>query len=158
MNPSTTTTTTSANKGGTSPVYRIPPHHYIHVLDQNTNVTRLEIGPKTFIKQDNETVTVGPEKMITVPYVIFCEKENKYSELSLDHVIIVLLNHLLYEMRQEKLNLIIMVKLNLFMLIWIFVLHDLIKHHFHSIPEKFFVRYHLDISFFAEYNLFFSSQ
>ena len=69
MNPSTPTTTTSAGKSGSSPVYRIPPHYYIHVLDQNTNVTRLEIGPKTFIKQDNETVTIGPEKMITVPYV-----------------------------------------------------------------------------------------
>jgi major vault protein len=39
-------------------------------LDQNTNVTRLEVGPKTFVKQDNETVIIGPEKMITVPYVI----------------------------------------------------------------------------------------
>jgi hypothetical protein len=84
MNPST-------------PVYRIPPHYYIHVLDQNTNVTRLEIGPKTFIKQDNETVTVGPEKMITVPYVIYLNKKKerkKHSEFYLGHVIIVLSNHL----------------------------------------------------------------
>lgn len=66
MNPSTTTATASA-KGGAGPVYRIPPYYYIHVLDQNTNVTRLEIGPKTFIKQDNESVIIGPEKMITVP-------------------------------------------------------------------------------------------
>ena len=35
-------------------LYRIPPFYYLHVLDQNTNVTRLEIGPKTFIRQDNE--------------------------------------------------------------------------------------------------------
>jgi major vault protein len=61
--------TTNASTAKGSPVYRIPPHHYIHVLDQNTNVTRLEIGPKTFIKQDNESVIIGPEKMITVPYV-----------------------------------------------------------------------------------------
>ena len=61
-------------KTGSGPVYRIPPYYYIHVLDQNTNVTRLEIGPKTFIKQDNETVTIGPEKMITVPYVIFAHR------------------------------------------------------------------------------------
>jgi len=46
------------------------------VLDQNTNVTRLEIGPKTFIKQDNETVTVGPEKMITVPPRHYCVVES----------------------------------------------------------------------------------
>ena len=66
---SQSTTTSSSSKGGAGPLYRIPPYYYIHVLDQNTNVTRLEVGPKTFIKQDNETVTVGPEKMITVPYV-----------------------------------------------------------------------------------------
>ncbi len=77
MNPSTMTTTTSSGKGGSGPVYRIPPYHYIHVLDQNTNVTRLEIGPKTFIKQDNETVTVGPEKMITVPYVNYLNIKKK---------------------------------------------------------------------------------
>jgi major vault protein len=64
---STTATTTTAAGKNAGPVYRIPPYYYIHVLDQNTNITRLEIGPKTFIKQDNETVTIGPEKMITVP-------------------------------------------------------------------------------------------
>ncbi|UJR09100.1 hypothetical protein I4U23_013347 [Adineta vaga] len=75
MNPSTSTTTTNA-KSNAGPVYRIPPYHYIHVLDQNTNVTRLEIGPKTFIKQDNETVTIGPEKMITVPPRHYCVVES----------------------------------------------------------------------------------
>ncbi|CAF3101922.1 unnamed protein product [Rotaria sp. Silwood2] len=75
MNSSTRTTTTS-NKGDSSPLYRIPPYYYIHVLDQNTNVTRLEVGPKTFIKQDNETVTVGPEKMITVPPRHYCVVES----------------------------------------------------------------------------------
>jgi len=76
----TTTTTVSDNKGGHGPVYRIPPYYYIHVLDQNTNITRLEIGPKTFIKQDNETVILGPEKMITVPYV-FCYIRTTTKEL-----------------------------------------------------------------------------
>jgi hypothetical protein len=72
--------TTSDIKTGSGPVYRIPPYHYIHVLDQNTNVTRLEIGPKTFVKQDNETVTIGPEKMITVPYVfVFHINKNRGS-------------------------------------------------------------------------------
>jgi hypothetical protein len=32
----------------------IPPYFYVHVLDQNTNVTRLEIGPQNYIRQDNE--------------------------------------------------------------------------------------------------------
>jgi major vault protein len=35
-------------------VIRVPPYHYIHVLDQNSNVSRLEVGPLTFVKQDNE--------------------------------------------------------------------------------------------------------
>ena len=64
-----------ASKGENS-VYRIPPYHYIHVLDQNENVTRLEIGPKTFVKQDNEKVIYGPEKMITIPPRHYCIVEN----------------------------------------------------------------------------------
>ena len=35
-------------------LYRIPPYFYVHVLDQNTNVTQLHVGPKTYIRQDNE--------------------------------------------------------------------------------------------------------
>ena len=50
-------------------VYRIPPFYYLHVLDQNTNVTRLEVGPKTFVKQDHEKVILGPERMLIIPYV-----------------------------------------------------------------------------------------
>ena len=37
-------------------IYRIPPFYYIHVLDQNSNVTKLVVGPQTFIRQDNEKV------------------------------------------------------------------------------------------------------
>ena len=57
-------------------VIRIPPYHYIHVLDQNANVTRLEIGPQTFVKQDNERVVLGPEKMTTIPPRHYCVIEN----------------------------------------------------------------------------------
>jgi major vault protein len=60
----------------TNSVYRIPPYSYIHVLDLNLNVTRLEIGPKTFVKQDNEKVIYGPEKMITIPPRNYCVIEN----------------------------------------------------------------------------------
>ncbi|KAL0993658.1 hypothetical protein UPYG_G00111190 [Umbra pygmaea] len=45
-------------------IIRIPPHHYIHVLDQNTNIARVEIGPLTYIRQDNERVLFSPERMI----------------------------------------------------------------------------------------------
>ena len=40
-------------------IYRIPPYFYIHVLDQNSNVTKVEVGPKTFIRQDNEKVCIS---------------------------------------------------------------------------------------------------
>ena len=46
-------------------IYRIPPYYYLHVLDQNANVTRVVEGPLTFIRQDNEKVVFGPEKMVT---------------------------------------------------------------------------------------------
>ena len=61
---------------GDESLYRVPPYYYLHVLDQNTNVTRLEIGPATFIRQDNERVVFGPEKMITVPPRHYCVIEN----------------------------------------------------------------------------------
>lgn len=57
-------------------IYRIPPYYYLHVLDQNSNVTKMEIGPKTFIRQDNEKVILGPEKMIVVPPRHYCIVEN----------------------------------------------------------------------------------
>ena len=77
-------------------IYRIPPYYYLHVLDQNTNVTKVsqriilsriqsliippnlkvEVGPQTFIRQDNEKVILGPEKMIVVPPRHYCVIEN----------------------------------------------------------------------------------
>ena len=57
-------------------IHKIQPYSYIHVLDLNLNVTRLEIGPKTFVKQDNENVIYGPEKMITIPPRNYCVIEN----------------------------------------------------------------------------------
>lgn len=43
----------------TESIIRIPPYHYIHVLDQNSNVSRVEVGPKTYIRQDNERLAWG---------------------------------------------------------------------------------------------------
>jgi len=57
-------------------MFRIPPYHYLHVLDQTTNVTRLEIGPQTFVKKDNEIVVRNPEKMVIVPPRHFCVISN----------------------------------------------------------------------------------
>ena len=54
----------------------MPPYHYLHVLDQTTNVTRLEVGPSTFVRKDNEQVLLGPEKMVTVPPRFYCIVKN----------------------------------------------------------------------------------
>uniref|UniRef100_A0A674MS75 Major vault protein n=1 Tax=Takifugu rubripes TaxID=31033 RepID=A0A674MS75_TAKRU len=53
-------------------IIRIPPHHYIHVLDQNTNIARIEVGPLTYIRQDNERVLFSPFHMIMVPPRHYC--------------------------------------------------------------------------------------
>ena len=57
-------------------MFRIPPYHYLHVLDQNLNVTRVELGPKTFVRQDHEKVLLGPNKMVVVPPKYYCIVEN----------------------------------------------------------------------------------
>ena len=38
---------------------QLRPYEYIHVLDRNNNVTRIEIGPINFILQDHEEVVTG---------------------------------------------------------------------------------------------------
>ncbi|XP_071322119.1 major vault protein [Trachinotus anak] len=60
-------------------IIRIPPHHYIHVLDQNTNIARVEIGPLTYIRQDNERVLFSPVRMIMVPPRHYCVVLNPVS-------------------------------------------------------------------------------
>lgn len=60
-------------------IIRIPPYHYIHVLDQNSNVSRVEVGPKTYIRQDNERVLFTPRGMVTVPPRHYCTVANPVS-------------------------------------------------------------------------------
>jgi len=48
-------------------VIRIKPYHYIHVLDNNANVTRVEVGPMTFTRQEHEKVVDGPNPMVMIP-------------------------------------------------------------------------------------------
>lgn len=50
-------------------IIRIPPLQYIHILDTNTNVTKLVTGPKIFMKQDHEKLISGkdPKPMISIP-------------------------------------------------------------------------------------------
>jgi major vault protein len=57
---------------------KIPPYHYIHILDRNSNISRVEIGPQTFIRQDHEVISSGdkPQKMIILPPRHYCEITN----------------------------------------------------------------------------------
>eukprot|EP01130_Rhizamoeba_saxonica_P000505 TRINITY_DN104_c0_g1_i10.p1 TRINITY_DN104_c0_g1~~TRINITY_DN104_c0_g1_i10.p1 ORF type:complete len:831 (+),score=294.27 TRINITY_DN104_c0_g1_i10:62-2554(+) len=57
-------------------VIRIKPYHYIHVLDNNTNVTSVEVGPQTFTRMDHQTVTAGPNDMIMIPPRHYCIIQN----------------------------------------------------------------------------------
>jgi len=54
-------------------VIRLRPLHYIHVLDNNTNITRVVLGPHTFTRQEHEKILGAPEPMVMIPprhYVI----------------------------------------------------------------------------------------
>jgi major vault protein len=55
---------------------KLPPFHFVHVLDKNTQVTRLEVGPKTFRCGEHEQVVRGPDKMYVLPPRHYCTVEN----------------------------------------------------------------------------------
>ena len=57
-------------------VVRIGPFHYIQVLDTNSNITRVEVGPLTFVRQEHEKVVVAPVKMIHLPPMHYCIIKN----------------------------------------------------------------------------------
>ncbi|KAL2766240.1 major vault protein isoform 3, partial [Daubentonia madagascariensis] len=69
-------------------IIRIPPYHYIHVLDQNSNVSRVEVGPKTYIRQDNERVLFAPMRMVTVPPRHYCTVANPVCRDAQDSVLL----------------------------------------------------------------------
>jgi len=56
-----------SSSGGDAGVIRIKPYSYIHVLDNNTGVTRVVEGPKTFTKQEHEKIVTGPDDMLVIP-------------------------------------------------------------------------------------------
>eukprot|EP01017_Pseudomicrothorax_dubius_P028152 TRINITY_DN3326_c0_g1_i1.p1 TRINITY_DN3326_c0_g1~~TRINITY_DN3326_c0_g1_i1.p1 ORF type:complete len:855 (-),score=346.35 TRINITY_DN3326_c0_g1_i1:122-2686(-) len=49
---------------GDSSTIRIPPFKYIHVLDNIVNVTRIEIGPQTYVRRDHELVVTDPTDFV----------------------------------------------------------------------------------------------
>jgi len=52
---------------GDTNVIRIKPYFYIHVLDNNSNITRVVLGPNTYTRLDHEKVVSGPDPMIMIP-------------------------------------------------------------------------------------------
>ena len=57
---------------------RIPPAYYIHVLDGNTNLTRIIEGPLTCVLKDHEKLSSGksPLQMIQIPPRSYCIIKN----------------------------------------------------------------------------------
>jgi len=58
--------------GHNSGVIRLKPQQFIHVLDNNTGVTKLEVGPQTITLRDHERLILKPEPMIVVPPRHYC--------------------------------------------------------------------------------------
>jgi len=71
---------------------KIPPQHYLHVLNNNSNVVRVEVGPKTLLLLDEEVAVHGPAPMIVVPprhYVIIenpvCAHEDEFGRRVIEY-------------------------------------------------------------------------
>jgi len=60
-------------------IIRVAPFQFIHVLDSNTNVTRVVEGPLTYTKKDHEKVVLESTPMVTVPPRYFCKIKNPVS-------------------------------------------------------------------------------
>eukprot|EP01124_Arcella_intermedia_P015065 TRINITY_DN215_c0_g2_i2.p1 TRINITY_DN215_c0_g2~~TRINITY_DN215_c0_g2_i2.p1 ORF type:complete len:831 (+),score=115.35 TRINITY_DN215_c0_g2_i2:63-2555(+) len=57
-------------------VIRLKPFYYIHVLDNNANVTVVETGPQTFTVMDHQTVVLKETPMIIIPPRHYCVISN----------------------------------------------------------------------------------
>jgi major vault protein len=47
-------------------VIRIKPQNYVHIIDHNSGVTRLEVGPKTVTLGEGEKLVLAPQPMIVI--------------------------------------------------------------------------------------------
>jgi len=57
-------------------VLRLKPYQYAHILDTNSQVTRVVVGPATITKQQHETLAYGPADMVIVPPRYYCKIKN----------------------------------------------------------------------------------
>ncbi|RLN70202.1 hypothetical protein BBJ28_00020555, partial [Nothophytophthora sp. Chile5] len=66
-----------ANNADAGPrVIRLPPYKYVHVLDTNSNVSRVLAGPLTYTRQEHEHVLTAPQDMIVLPAQHYVEVAN----------------------------------------------------------------------------------
>eukprot|EP00668_Euglena_longa_P015354 GGOE01019428.1.p1 GENE.GGOE01019428.1~~GGOE01019428.1.p1 ORF type:complete len:866 (+),score=208.50 GGOE01019428.1:45-2600(+) len=57
-------------------VVRLKPYQYIHVHDNNTNCSRVVLGPCTFTKQEHEQILIPPQQCVAIPPRHYCIVEN----------------------------------------------------------------------------------
>lgn len=68
---------TTGSKGTSDEVISLKPLEYIHVLDNNSNVTKVIVGPSIVTIQQHEKVLFSPpRKMIIIPQRNYCIIEN----------------------------------------------------------------------------------
>lgn len=57
-------------------VIRIKRYHYVHILDNNTNVTRTVVGPDIYTRKEHETCLFEPRPCVSVPPRHYCVVKN----------------------------------------------------------------------------------
>lgn len=57
----------------------ISPLEFVHVLDLNSNISRVEVGPQTVVLESNERLIAGPLPMIVIPPAHYCVIKNPMS-------------------------------------------------------------------------------
>lgn len=62
--------------GVSSGVIRLKPQQFVHLLDNNTGVTRLEVGPQTLTLGDSERLVLRPTPTLIVPPRHYCRIAN----------------------------------------------------------------------------------
>eukprot|EP01087_Luapelamoeba_hula_P015187 TRINITY_DN4506_c0_g1_i2.p1 TRINITY_DN4506_c0_g1~~TRINITY_DN4506_c0_g1_i2.p1 ORF type:complete len:480 (-),score=83.75 TRINITY_DN4506_c0_g1_i2:55-1494(-) len=74
----TTTLSSIGSVGGfvDGDLIKVPPYHFLHVLNLNTNVVRVVDGPCRYTRLDHEKIILGPEPMIAIPPRHYCIIDN----------------------------------------------------------------------------------
>ncbi|KAH9584142.1 Major vault protein [Trypanosoma melophagium] len=57
-------------------IIRIKRHYYVHLLDNNTNVTRCIVGPLVYTRKENERCLFEPKPCIVIPPRCYCVVQN----------------------------------------------------------------------------------